>query len=207
MFQASWSNISSLKSSNIICRSFFLHFPVPYPPCKIMNSALNSLRRYGLCMKTAQQYKMTYSLATTNNSNPVPLVQRSMVVIVPPNTSQNGHRSVAVNSSVRTSGSQHAEIFVWRCQHSTACWLSAAASARSNNIRAYVEFLMNPEFITFGDTLFNDVVSRSFITWNIFLAVCVRRRWMLKCKTRERGRLPGDVSRNPQLQQITYTFR
>lgn len=44
------------------------------------------------------------------------------------------------------------------------CWLSAAVSARSNNIRACVEFLMNPEFITLGDTLFNDVVSRSFIT-------------------------------------------
>ena len=203
MFQASWSNISSLKSSNIICRSFYLHFPVLYPPRKIMNSVLNFLRRYGLCMKTAQQYKMTYTLATTNNSNPVPLVQRSMVVIVPPNTSQNGHRSVTVSSSLRTSGSQHAEIFVWRCHHWT---MSAKASARNNNIRAYVEFLMNPEFITFEDTLFNDVVSRSLITWKIFLAVCVGRRWMLKCKTRERGRLPGDVSKNPQLQQIAYSL-
>jgi len=172
-----------------------------------MNSVLNSLRRYGLCMKTAQQYKMTYSLATTNNSNPVPLVHRSMVVIVPPNTSQNGHRSVAVNSSMRTSGSQHAEIFVWRYQHGTICWLSAAAGARSNNIRAYVEFLMNAEFIMFGDTLFNDVVSRSLITWKIFLTVCVRRRWMLKCKTRESVRLPGDVSKTPQLQQIAYSLR
>lgn len=139
-------------------------------------------------MKTAQQYKMTYSLATTNNSNPVPLVQRSMVVIVPPNTSQNGHSSVAVNSSVRTSGSHHAEIFVWSCQQSKICRLSAAASARSNNRRAYVEFLMNSEFITFGDTLFNDVVSRSFISWKILLTVSARRRWNLKCKSRERGK-------------------
>jgi hypothetical protein len=69
------------------------------------------MRRYGLCMKTAQQYKMTYSLATTNNSNPVPLVQRSVVVITP----QNGH---TVNGSARTDRrSQHAEVFVWRCQH------------------------------------------------------------------------------------------
>jgi hypothetical protein len=59
-------------------------------------------------MKKAQQYKMTYSLATTNNSNPVPLVQRSMVVVVPPNTAQNGH----TNGSVRTNHSQHAEVYV-----------------------------------------------------------------------------------------------
>ncbi|PNF26484.1 hypothetical protein B7P43_G14323 [Cryptotermes secundus] len=66
------------------------------------------LARYGLCMEKAQQYKMTYSLATTNNSNPVPLVQRSMIVIVPPSTAQNGH----TNGSVRTNNSQHAEVYV-----------------------------------------------------------------------------------------------
>jgi hypothetical protein len=38
------------------------------------------------------------------------------------------------------------------------------------------------------------------------LAVCVRRRWMLKCKIKKRGRLPGDVSKNPQLQQA-YSLR
>jgi hypothetical protein len=42
------------------------------------------------------------------------------------------------------------------------CWLSTVVSARSNNIRACVEFLMNPEY-NFGDKLFNDVVSRSFV--------------------------------------------
>jgi hypothetical protein len=60
-------------------------------------------------MKTAQQYKMTYSLATTNNSNPVPLVQRNMIVISP----QNGHIGVTTaNGSVRTDCIQHAEVFV-----------------------------------------------------------------------------------------------
>jgi hypothetical protein len=52
---------------------------------------------------------MTYSLATTNNSNPAPLVQRSMVVISP----HNGHSGVmAVSGSVKRDCNQHAEVFV-----------------------------------------------------------------------------------------------
>ncbi|XP_069704553.1 follicle-stimulating hormone receptor-like isoform X2 [Periplaneta americana] len=63
------------------------------------------LARYGLCMRTAQQYKMTYSLATTNNSNPVPLVQRSVVVVAPQtNTTHNGN--------ARTGPGQEGEVFV-----------------------------------------------------------------------------------------------
>ncbi|KDR06730.1 Thyrotropin receptor [Zootermopsis nevadensis] len=61
------------------------------------------LARYGLCMKTAQQYKLTYSLATTNNSNQVPLVQRSMILISP----QNPQTSVT-----NANGGLHAEAFV-----------------------------------------------------------------------------------------------
>jgi hypothetical protein len=68
--------------------------------------------RYGLCMKTAQQYKMTYSLATTNNSNPIPLVQRSMVTIAPASSTHNAHSNTTVSGSVRTNQDQLAEVFV-----------------------------------------------------------------------------------------------
>ncbi|PSN30300.1 Follicle-stimulating hormone receptor [Blattella germanica] len=61
------------------------------------------LARYGLCVQTAQQYKMTYSLATTNNSNPVPLVPRNVVVVT--NTS-------TLNGSARTLQGEQAEVFV-----------------------------------------------------------------------------------------------
>jgi hypothetical protein len=87
------------------------------------------------------------------------------------------------------------------------CWLSAAASARCNSIRANVGFLMDPDFITFRDTLSNDVVSRSLITCKIFLRVRARRKCWLQCKTREGGRPPGDISKHLQLQQIANSFR